>query len=163
MLVVVAFDGTLPLGFFDGLRQFLAFLGDDRSPQILAQQHVERLGQLARDRAVVVDQQPLEEREVEVPSHRARCFAVGRLAVAHSGESAVHVGFGCLEVALDGHETAFDGGDFGRNPGLLALEQVERDRVGVVCIEQLLTLAFEFAQPALLRGAFAGGVGAELG
>jgi hypothetical protein len=66
-----------------------------------------------------------------VPPHGARCFAVGRLAVARSGESAAHVGFGCLEVALDGHETAFDGGDFGRDPGLLALEQVKRDGVGV--------------------------------
>ena len=65
----------------------------------------------------------------------------------------MQVGLGRFVVGRDGGEASFGGGDFGCDPGLLVSEEFEGDRVGVVGVEQLLALAFELLQAALL-GAF---------
>jgi hypothetical protein len=62
---------------------------------------------------------------------------------------------GRLEVSGYGGQPAFGAGDRRGDALLLVLEQVERDGVGIVRLEQLLAFALERAQPTLLRAAFA--------
>src|ERR1700682_3136746 len=119
-LVVVA---SLPQRLFDGVAQLLLLLRDGRSAQLLTQDHVEGRRQLACDLALVAEQQPLEERHVELPSQPVVGLAVGCVAVASSGQYTRQVGLGLLEVARDLRQATFDVGDFGRQAILLALEQ----------------------------------------
>ncbi|HEY5193105.1 MAG TPA: hypothetical protein VIJ39_04420 [Solirubrobacteraceae bacterium] len=164
MLFAAGFDSDSwqPFDQFD-CSCVLFCLDGSGKPQIIAEDQVEGLGQLTRNAVLVVNHQPLEEGEVELPPHSGRCFAVGRLAVPHPREGTVHVGLGGLEVAFCGHAAAFDGRDLGSDPCLLALEQVERDGIGVVGIEQLLALICELAQSPLRADAFVLRIGMELG
>ncbi|MGD1057594.1 MAG: hypothetical protein ABR992_09300 [Solirubrobacteraceae bacterium] len=50
-----ALDRSTSLGFLDRVAQLVVSLSDDGSPQVLAEQHVERLGQLGHDRVVITD------------------------------------------------------------------------------------------------------------
>jgi hypothetical protein len=84
---VLAVLDPLALGLLNGVEQLVIGLRDDCLPQLLTKQHVKRLGQLARDRVLVIDQQPLEEREIELPTHPVGRFAVGPLTVASSRQS----------------------------------------------------------------------------
>jgi hypothetical protein len=97
--------------------------GDDGVLELVAKERREGLGELARDRAVlVIDEQPREEREVELTPHCRRGFAVGGLAVANPSEGPLEVGLGCLEVCGCGVKPAFGGWDLGSDAFVLALE-----------------------------------------
>lgn len=76
-----AFGGPPPQGLLDGLLQLFVGPYSSRSAQIVAKQRVERLGQLAPYVVLVVNQQPLEEREIELPPERSGSLTVGRLAI----------------------------------------------------------------------------------
>jgi len=89
VLLALAVDVPLAQGLIDGCRQLLAFAGDDGAAQLLAQERLERLSQLALDRAVIPDQQPLEEGEIELPPHGVRGFAVSRFTVSGSRQGAL--------------------------------------------------------------------------
>jgi hypothetical protein len=56
-----AFGSASPDGFLDGLLQFFVGSDGDSSSQIVAQERVERLGQVAAHGVVVVNLQSLEE------------------------------------------------------------------------------------------------------
>jgi hypothetical protein len=75
------------------------------------------------------------------------------MAVASSRQGAGEVGLRLLEVALGLRQPAFGVGYLGRESILLALEQIERDRVGVMRLQQLLAFAFELPEPPMLRHA----------
>ncbi|MGA8352879.1 MAG: hypothetical protein WB698_01770 [Solirubrobacteraceae bacterium] len=109
-----------------------------------------------------MDDQALEERQIELPAHPVGGFVVGALAVPGSGQGLVQIRLGCPEVSGDGGQPAFGGGGSRREAILLALEQIERDRVGIVGLEQLLALTLELAQSALLHTPLTLGVAAEL-
>ena len=99
-----------------------------------------------------------EEGLVELSAHPVR-LPVGGVAVADAGECPLEVGLGCLVVGVDRGESALGGGDFGGDPGLLGLQEVEGDGVGVVGVEQLLAFGFELARAGGLGPSFAFGVG----
>jgi len=95
--------GAFADGLVDGFGQLLAGLVGDGSPQIVAKQQVEGLGQLAGHVVVVVDQQPPEEGEVELAAHAVGGFPVGAGAVGDAIEGALEVGLGLLEVSWSNH------------------------------------------------------------
>jgi hypothetical protein len=56
----------LATGVLDVLQVSIDFPGKDGASQLVAEDHVPRLGQLAGDGVLIVDQQPLEERQIEL-------------------------------------------------------------------------------------------------
>ncbi len=145
--------GPLTQRLVDGLAQLMLSLRDGRSTQLLSKDHVEGRRQLARDLALVAEQQALEERHIELPPQPVIGLAIGGGAVAGPRQGTGEVGLGLLEVALDLRQAAFRVCDLGREPVLLALEQVERDRIGVVGVQELLAFAFELPEPPSLHHA----------
>jgi hypothetical protein len=115
-----ALSGSLAQDLRDAVLLLLAGSGCYGPPQLGAEQRVEWLGQLPRDRVLVIDQQALEEREVELPSEGVGCFPVGRHAVADPRERALEVALGLQEVALDLSQAAFSAVYLPRQPFLLA-------------------------------------------
>ncbi len=73
----------------------------DGSSQLVAKQGVEWLGQLARDRVLIVNQQAPEERQIELPPQRTGSLPVGRLAVPDPRQGTLEVALGLLEVTFD--------------------------------------------------------------
>jgi hypothetical protein len=112
---------------------------------------------------LLIEQQALEERQIELASHPVRRLAVGRLAVPDPGQDLRQVALSLLEVACDLSQAAFGVGDFAGQPVLLALEQIQRHGIGVVSRQQLLAFAFELAQPTLLGAALPVGIRPKLG
>jgi hypothetical protein len=94
------------LGLVDRVLERLGFAGYGCPSQLLAEDHVERLRQLAGDATVLIEDQSLEECEVELPPHPVCGFVIGRLAVAGSGQGTVQIRFGRLEVSGDGCQSA---------------------------------------------------------
>jgi len=84
------------------------------------------------------------------------------LAVARAGQGTVQVRLGCLEVSRDSGQLAFSSRNGRRDARLLALEQLQRYRVGIVRLEQLLAFSLEPPQPPLLDIAFAVRVSPQL-
>lgn len=150
-----------PVGVLDGLLGLVGFLVDRSFPE-LAQEGVEGLGQFGVDFEVVGDEDALEEGLVELAADLVGGIFVGALAVSDADQGALEVRLGCLEVAREGGEAPFDGGGFGGHALLLALEEVERDRVCVVSVKELLAFAVELSEPARLDCLFAGRVFGEL-
>jgi hypothetical protein len=84
--------GPLPQRLIDGFAQLVLSLGDGRSTQFLAEDHVEGRDQLARGLALVAEQQALEERHIELSSQMVVGLAVGGGAVAASRQGTGEVG-----------------------------------------------------------------------
>jgi len=64
--------------------EFMASFGGGCSAQLVPEEPVEGLGQLAAHAVVVVDQDPAEERVVELSTKPIRRFLVGATTIAHA-------------------------------------------------------------------------------
>jgi hypothetical protein len=87
---------------------------------------------------------------VHLPTSQVRLLAI-RLAAVHDQVEGTTDCDGDF-VHLGGRlgEQSFTGFKLGRDPLLLVSEEVERDRVGVVRLQQLLAFALEAVDPMLL-------------
>jgi hypothetical protein len=92
---------------------------------------------------VLVDEQSLEERLVELAAEFVGGAAVGGFAVLGQGQCLGEIGLGRVGVVVHRGEARFGCGDLGGDAGLFGLEEVERDRIGVVGVEQSLAFILE--------------------
>ncbi|MGW3545653.1 hypothetical protein ACWDNI_34625 [Nocardia niigatensis] len=127
-------------GLVDGNRFGIA--GD----QLAAEQGLERFGQLDAD-IVLFEVDLLEERLVEQATHAAGGGQIARVAVAGVVQCSAQVVLHDLDVEQAGLQAGLDVCQLFSDAVLFLLHQVERDRSGVVSLEQLAAL---IEQPSLL-------------
>lgn len=125
---------------------------------LLAEERFERFGELARDLVGVVDPELLEDGLVELSTQRRAGCEVGAFPVDGEVDGSGEVRLDRLEADVDRCQSLFGCGQLTGDAVLFDLEEVERDRVGVVGIEELLALVGEVADAASLEGPFGLGV-----
>ena len=99
-----------------------------------------RLGDLGRLDVVVVDDEPLEQRLVPLAAQMPRCRKVGPLAIGQQIERLAERVLDVAECRFGRFEVALGLADLGREPVLLGAQQVDRDRPGVIGVQELLAL-----------------------
>ncbi|WP_144627375.1 hypothetical protein [Arthrobacter woluwensis] len=92
---------------------------------------------------VDVDEDFLEDGEIEEPAEVARDGLVGLVAAFKEFEEACQVGACCGVLVGEAGEVSLDGGQGFGDAVLFGLEELERDCVGVVGLEQALAFSLE--------------------
>ena len=119
-------------------RRFAIVAAPSSSPgQLRVGERCEGLRDLPLIDAIVIDQEPLEQRLVPLAAEVARGLAVGPLAVGKEIERLVERRLHVAGGLLGGFEVALGLGDLARQPVLLFAEQVDGDGARVVGMEQL--------------------------
>jgi hypothetical protein len=83
------------------------------------------------------------------------------VAVTREREAVVDVGLGLLVLNVSGLDLGFEEREASSDALLLFTEQVERDRSGVMRLEQLLPFAHQFVALPLVGLPFVAGCGVE--
>ncbi|MFC5329620.1 hypothetical protein [Brachybacterium fresconis] len=130
---------------------------------LLSEDSGRRFGWHEGDVFVLVDDDPLEQRAVEDAAFSGFALAV---EVAEVGEDTDDLIESLVSVVVGGRETVEPVGDrveAGANAALFGLEQVERDGVGVVGLDELEAFGFELVALCSQHGAFIVAGSFELG
>jgi hypothetical protein len=129
-----ALSGATRSGVLDCELQCSISSCDGRLPHLGTQQSLERLGQLTADVVVVVNEQSLEERQIELTPQSAIGGFVSGLAITDPCQGPLQVRFGLDKVGLNFSQTCLDLADGAPQSLLLNLQQIEWNGVGVVSL-----------------------------
>ncbi|MET8776599.1 hypothetical protein ABZV58_16445 [Nocardia sp. NPDC004654] len=124
----------------------LAHTGGD---QFTAQQGLERFGQLDVD-MVLFEVDLLEECLVEQATDAGTCFQIARMTVAGVVERGAQIVLNDLDAEQASLQADLDPGQLVGDAVLFVFHEVERDRSGVVGLQQLRSF-IEQALPLLLQ------------
>ncbi|MFV4913223.1 hypothetical protein PFZ49_06600 [Microbacterium lacticum] len=112
-------------------------------PGVDVEDRLDRFLRLERGRVLIIDGDAVEQGPVEHPPLGGLGLGVDLVDVGQEVEDRVESDLGLVEGRLQGVEPAGDRLEARTDAVLLGLEQVDRDRVGVVGLEELDLFGFE--------------------
>ena len=129
---------------------------------LLGEDRVRRFGWHERDVFVLVDDYSLEQRAVENAAFSRFALAVEVTEVGEDTDDLIEPFVSAVVGVREIVEPAVDGVEAGADVVLFALEQVERDGVGVVGLDELEAFGIELLALGSQHGAFVVAGGFEL-
>ncbi|HZQ64456.1 MAG TPA: hypothetical protein VFA66_04435 [Gaiellaceae bacterium] len=137
----------------------VASFGRDEIANSWAEERREWLAEVGSDIAAALDVDALEEGLVDLSPEHGVCAEVHRVTVLEEAEAGHEVRLAGVVVHFSAGETRAYLAQGRSDPVLLALEQVEGDRLGVVRLEELVALGHQpllaFQQPFSLLSSLA--------